>query len=99
MSENLNPQSPKEPKVEYNEHNSILQEDVMIALIRTKEGPAIVIHLRDRKEMIMAKGEIDAFLNRLIITRDLAAEKERRISVIPAKGGIINAVRNRIVGR
>ena len=94
----LNPELNKEEvKPEYNETTAILKKDLIIALIKIKDqdSPAMLFNIHGREEMIMAKGEIDAFLTMKLIQGDMRAEQARN-KIVPAKGGMMNFVRNRI---
>ncbi len=84
-----------QPKPEYNENTAVLKEKILIALVNTEHGPAILANIKGREEMIMAKGEIDAFLTARLVQGDLKAEAMRQGNIIPAKGGILNFVRKR----
>lgn len=91
--ENPNPQENKEDiKPEYNENTSILKEKVMIALLRTEQGPAVFVRLHGREEIIMAKGEIDAFLTMKLIQGDIKSE-QMRSGIIKPKGDMMGFAR------
>ena len=94
QQENKPPEAPVE-KPEYNENTAVLKSSIMIGLIMTDKGPAITSCLHGRGEMIMAKGEIDAHLSMRILRADMRAEQARH-NIIPAKGGMINAVRRKL---
>lgn len=66
-------------------------DDVIIALIRTEQGPAILCKPSSRQEAAMAKAECDIALTKLILRMETPQHSP--------KGGIISAVRNRIVGK
>lgn len=93
--ETPNPQEPKEEvKPEYNENTAILKEKLLVGLITTEKGPGIFANIHDRETLIMAKGEIEAFLTMKLLQGDIRAEQMRSQSkVIPAKGGIMNFAR------
>ena len=94
--ETPNPELNKEEvKPEYNETTAILKKDLLIGLLRTEGGPAILANIHGREEMIMAKGEIDAFLTARLVQGDLKAESARSGKIVPAHG-VINFVRNRL---
>lgn len=91
--DNPNPQEPKEEeKPEYNENTAILKSKLLIGLIATENGPSIFANIHDRETLIMAKGEIEAFLTMKLLQGDMRAEQMRN-KVIPAKGGIMNFAR------
>jgi hypothetical protein len=93
MSEsNPQEQKPEEPKV-YNEETAILKEKLLIALVATDKGPGILANIHDRETLIMAKGEIEAFLTLKLMQGDARAEQMRRGKIVPAKGGIMNFAR------
>jgi len=95
MSEsNPQEQKPEEPKV-YNESTAVLKKDLLIGLLKTEGGPAILANIHGREEMIMAKGEIDAFLTARLVQGDLKAEAARGGKIVPAHG-VMNFVRNRL---
>jgi hypothetical protein len=86
--------SPETPKVEYNENNSVLFSDLIVALKRTDIGPAILLAPVSRTEMTQALGEIQVALTRECIHMDMMAQAKRKI--IEPKGGFLNGIRNRI---
>jgi len=92
--DNPNPQKPEE-KIEYNENTAILKKDIIIALVKIEgvDSPGMLFNIHGREEMIMAKGEIDAFLTARLVQGDLKAEAARKGNIIPAKGGIMNFAR------
>ena len=92
--ETPNPQEEKkeEPKPEYNEDTAILKSGLLIALVNTDKGPAIFSSMKDREVIIMAKGEIDAYLNFILIKGALNAEAMRR-KITQPQGGIMNFVK------
>ena len=92
--ETPNPSKPEEV-VEYNETTAVLKKDLLIGLLRTEGGPAILANIHGREEMIMAKGELDAFLSMKLMQGDMRADMARN-KIVPVKGGIINAARNRL---
>ena len=92
--DNPNPEIKEPPKPEYNETTAILKRDLLIGLLNTEQGPAILANIHGREEMIMAKGEIDAFLTARLVQGDLKAEAARG-KIIPVKGGIMNFARKR----
>lgn len=83
---------PEEPI--YNSETSVLKKDLMIGLLRTEHGPAVLVNLHGRQEIIMAKGEIDAFLTMKLMQGDVQASQMRN-KIVPAKGGFITGLRNR----
>ena len=83
---------PEEPKV-YNEETAILKEKILIALVTTDKGPGILANIHDRETLIMAKGEIDAFLTLKLMQGDARAEQMRSGKIVPAKGGIMGFVK------
>ena len=93
MSVDPNPQKPEEIKPEYNENTAILKEKLLIGLIVTDKVPGIFAHLTSRESIIMAKGEIDAYLNMILVEGDLRAKAARSGKIIPAKGGIMGFAR------
>lgn len=84
--------NPQEPKPEYNESTAILKSKLLIGLIVTENGPGIFANIHDRETLIMAKGEIEAFLTMRLLQGDVKAEQMRN-KIIPAKGGIMNFAR------
>jgi len=92
--ETPNPSKPEEI-VEYNEQTAVLKKDLLIGLLRTEGGPAILANIHGREEMIMAKGEIDAFITARLVQGDLKAEAARSGKIVPAHG-VMNFVRNRL---
>ena len=84
--------NPQESKTEYNEQTAILKKDLLIGLLKTEGGPAILANIRGREEMIMAKGEIDAFLTARLVQGDLKAEAARSGKIVPAHG-IMNFIK------
>ena len=86
-----NPSKPEEI-VEYNETTAILKKDLLIGLLRTEGGPAILANIHGREEMIMAKGEIDAFITARLVQGDLKAEAARGGKIVPAHG-IMNFIK------
>ena len=93
--ETPNPESKPEEKIEYNENTAILKKDLMIGLLRTEHGPAVLVNLHGREEIIMAKGEIEQFLTMKLMQGDMQAQSMRS-KIVPAKGGFISGLRNRI---
>ncbi len=77
--ESPNPLSP-EAKPEYNEQTAVLKTDLMVALVRIKDqdSPGILFNIHGREEMIMVKGEIDAFITARLVQGDLKAEAQSR---------------------
>ena len=69
--------------------------DLIIALKRTEHGPAIFLRPLNRSEMARAIGELNIALIRECIHMDMMAQTERS-KIVSAKGGIINAARNRL---
>ena len=94
MSDNPNPQV---EKPEYNENTAVLKKDIIVALVKIEgmDSPGMLFNIHGREEMIMAKGEIDAFLTMKLIQGDMKADAMRN-KIIPVKGGIMNAARNRL---
>jgi len=86
-------ETPQENKEEiiHDKDNSVLKKDMMICLVRTEQGPALLVNLYGRQEMLLAKAEIDAFLTMKLLQGDIKAEQMRQGIVKP--GGIINAAR------
>jgi len=91
-----NPSKPEEVKPEYNEQTAVLKTDLIVALVRIKDqdSPGMLFNIHGREEMIMAKGEIDAFITARLVQGDLKAEAMRN-KVIPAPGGLMNFARKR----
>jgi hypothetical protein len=74
-------------------------QELIVALKRTDKGPALYLNPRSRSEMTLALGELQVALVREAIHIDMANLKAKQDSIIPAKGGIINAARNRMFGK
>lgn len=93
MSEipNSQEQKPEEP-LEYNENTSLHKDKILIALVATDNGPAIYSNLKGRANVIMAKGEIEAFLTMILIKGDLKAD-EMRHKVVSVKNGIMGFIK------
>ena len=89
--DNPNPLKPEEV-VEYNENTAILKKKILIALVATEKGPGVYACLLDRESIIMAKGEIDAYLTMILVKGDLRADAARN-KVVPAPHGIMNFVK------
>ena len=94
MSESNPELNKEEVKPEYNENTAILKEKLLIGLIITDKGPGILANIRDRETMIMAKGEIEAFLTLKLIQGDARADQMRN-KIVPAKGGIMGFARRK----
>ena len=93
MSEAENKQEPIAE--EYNKDTAVLKKEIMIALVRTENGPAILVNIHGREEMIMAKGEIEQFLTMKLLQGDMRAEKARSQIIKPQGGGIIDFARKK----
>ena len=91
--ETPNPQEQKPETVVYNEETAILKEKLLIALVATDKGPGILANIHDRETLIMAKGEIEAFLTLKLMQGDARAEQMRSGKIVPAKGGIMGFVK------
>jgi hypothetical protein len=90
-----NPELNKEEvKPEYNETTAVLKKDLLIGLLRTEGGPAILANIHGREEMIMAKGELDAFLSMKLMQGDMRADMARN-KIVPAPSGIMGFARKR----
>jgi len=93
MSEN--PQEHKEePKVEHTEDNSVLIKDIVLCIARTDKGPAVMSHFSSKQEAVNMMLAINIEIVNKIKEFDKAAHR-----IEPARHGIINAVRNRLIGR
>ena len=94
MSENPQETPKEEPKVERTEENSVLIKDIVVAIARTEQGPAILITPVNRQELIMAKGEMEFAIIRTLAILEKKAE-EKRSGIIQPKGNIMNFARKR----
>ena len=90
--ETPNPQS--ESKPEYNADTAVLIKDLIVCVARTEKGPAIMSSFQNRLEASQIMLNINIEIVDKIKEFDRAKNR-----IVLAKGGIINAVRNRIVGR
>lgn len=64
---------------------------LVVALMRTEQGPALLLNPRSRSEAVNALGEIQ-----IAIVRECMRIDATKPTIVPAKGGIINAARNRL---
>lgn len=93
------PTPPEKTKAELFAENPdafIDARNLIVAMQRTPKGPALLMQFSSRHEAIMTLGELETSILAQIIQSDQERAKQR---IVPAKGGIINAVRNRMVGR
>lgn len=72
--------------------------DIVVCVLRSPEGLRMACNPASRHEAFIAKGECELAIMRSIAEKSQAAREEKRV-VVPPSGGIINAVRNRLVGR
>jgi len=98
-------QEPVQPEAPIKTKAEIFAEDpdrfidkntLIIALMRTPQGPAVYFVPRSRQEMITTKGEIDALIAKEIFMFDMRADKLREGQIAKPEGGIISAARNRM---
>jgi len=66
--------------------------NIIIALMRTPEGPAMLCKPISRPEAIMAKAECDIALTNLIMRQDVKNEIAKK-KIIQPKGNIMSFVR------
>ena len=79
--------------------NFIDRRTLIVAIMRTPQGPAICFAPTSRIELIMAKGELEAKFTKELLLADLRADSEREGKIIPPNGGILNAARRGIFNR
>ena len=85
----------KKAKFEANPERFIDLDDVVILLLRTENGPAVMISPNTRQEMIQAKGELEVAMIKQILLFDDRIDKARKDAIQPVKGGIINFMRGK----
>ena len=90
--ETPNPSEQKPEPVVYNEETAVLKEKLLIALVVTDKGPGIMAKLPDRESIIMAKGEIDAYLTKILVAGDMRADAMRSGKIVKP-GGIMGFVK------
>ena len=98
MSEEVKQESKseiKEAKFKANPERFIDLDDVVIMLLRTTGGPAVMISPNTRQEMIQAKGELEVAMIKQILLFDDRIDKARKDAIQPVKGGIINFMRGK----
>ncbi len=74
-----------------NPDNFIDISEIVICIVRSPQGPAMLCKPINRAEAIMARGECDIALFKTIMENDLRNKQSQVVT--PPKGGIINAVR------
>jgi len=103
MSENPQevnkPELSKEERFKTNPDRWVCLDDLVIALLRTEQGLAMLCNPHDRKEAIMAKGECDAVLTKMILKMDIVVDEKRRGNIVTPKHGILDAARRGIFGK
>lgn len=94
--ESNKPELTKEERFKSDPERWVCLDDLIVAMMRTPKGIAAYHNILTRGEAIKAKGECDAILTKLILEIDIQMEMEAKGSIVPAKGGILNAARNRL---
>jgi len=89
------PEELKRERFEANPDNFVEMQDLMVALKRSPQGPAMYYSFGSRREAIMARAEIDIALLKVIMGMDDETLQAKRKKV----GGIIQAARNRLFRR
>ena len=84
--ENPNPQ---EPKIERTEENSVLIKDLIVCVANTEHGPAVMTKFSHRQEAVNMMVNLNMEITKKILEYD-------KKHIVPAKGGIISAARNRL---
>lgn len=98
MSENSSPQSEltKEERFKANPDRWVCLDDLIIAVMRTDDGPAMFCSPKSREEVAMVKTECEVVLLRKMFNYE-AMRNTNRISHPPK--GAIKRFANRIMGR
>jgi hypothetical protein len=96
MDENkVNPEEVKEG-VLFDDTKHVAIGEIIICLKRSDQGPMLYLRPTSRIEMVNALGEIQIAITRAIMDYDAENMKARQIQIVPAKGGMIAAARNRL---
>ncbi len=82
--------NPQEPKQEYNERTAVLVKDLVIAIARTPEGPAIMSDFNSRQEMVNSMVNLNLEISGKIFAHDL---KQKQSGIIQPPGGIMSFAR------
>lgn len=96
MSEEIKPevkQLTKEELFKENPDKFVSIDDLVVALMRTEHGPAMLVSPRSRHEAIMAKAECDIAITKRILNFDAQIEAMKEKNKIQKPGSFLNGVK------
>lgn len=89
------PEAPKDG-ILFDDTKHVAIGEIIVCLKRSEQGPMLYLRPTSRVEMVNALGELQIAITRAIMDYDKENQKARQSQIVPAKGGMIAAARNRL---